>query len=153
MSKPIDDGGQAFPNAALGADGWGFGGMSLRAYFAAKAMQGYVAHPVVIIKDDRDAFGVANSAVVMADALLAALAAEPAPSQKNEDDLLTAAKDAIERVFPDVGYADGSPLHSAWKFLGEQIKAREAKPSPVCLECKKNPVKDATDICDECVPF
>ena len=67
MSEPINDGGSAFPNTA----GWRrdpdiSDGMSLRDYFAAKAMQSLVA------LDCMAATMVAEDAYAIADAMLAA---------------------------------------------------------------------------------
>lgn len=73
MSKQIKNGGPAFPfgqtDAASGqlVNGLGSEGMSLRDYFAAKAMQGLLTKPgSVNLKED------AEFAYMMADAMLAA---------------------------------------------------------------------------------
>ena len=66
-----DTGGPAFPNE--GFNGWGKPqeGMTLRDYFAAKAMQGMLADPTVrLIKDKASIY--ACSAYAMADAMLKA---------------------------------------------------------------------------------
>lgn len=63
MTEPINDGGPAFPvpYEFMGP------GMSLRDYFAAKAMQGMLADPEVIPN-----MGTAQTAYEMADAMLRA---------------------------------------------------------------------------------
>lgn len=63
MTTPINDGGPAFPvpYEFMGP------GMSLRDYFAAKAMQGMLADPEVIPN-----IGTATTAYEMADAMLRA---------------------------------------------------------------------------------
>lgn len=75
MNK-INDGGPAFPNVPEGAGSrwadWDMG-MTLRDYFAGKAMQGICAHP--------DTWGcripeIAEKAYAMADAMLAARGAQ-----------------------------------------------------------------------------
>jgi len=60
----------AFPNE--GFNGWGepFKGMTLRDYFAAKAMQAFISSPS--LKDDADEHSVAASAYKVADAMLKA---------------------------------------------------------------------------------
>lgn len=75
MSTP-NDGGSAFP-------GYGYnpvagqmvviGGMTLRDYFAAKAMQGLVASS----DDDMTPSSIARASYIMADAMLAAREAQP----------------------------------------------------------------------------
>ena len=67
MSKQ-HDGGPAFPTATLAQKTEG--GMTLRDYFAAKAMQGYVSDEEW--RDDIDFDGTARAAYAMADAMLAA---------------------------------------------------------------------------------
>lgn len=62
------DGGPAFPTATLAQKTEG--GMTLRDYFAAKAMQGYVSDEEW--RDDIDFDGTARAAYAMADAMLAA---------------------------------------------------------------------------------
>ena len=64
----IQDGGPAFPST-ITDDSLHVGGMSLRDYFAAKAMQGMAAHPE---SDKWSADGIAKSAYQQADAMLAA---------------------------------------------------------------------------------
>lgn len=64
-------GGPAFPSQSIGPDfppGWG--GMTLRDYFAAKAMQAYCSRPDVT--DDMTPAATARMAYAMADAMLAA---------------------------------------------------------------------------------
>lgn len=68
-----NDGGPAFPvsrdiEADYSASGWGSVGMTLRDYFAAKAMQGEMANPNV----SQDAKNRAAWAYEVADAMLAA---------------------------------------------------------------------------------
>lgn len=84
----INDGGPAFPNVPDGAgDRWADWdtGMTLRDYFAAKAMQGMLANPGGPIQaNDRCGWGlvnctyaqVADEAYAMADAMLAARGAQ-----------------------------------------------------------------------------
>lgn len=76
MSK--ENGGQAFPRAGHGASGSGErDGMSLRDYFAAKAMQGLIstaAEPCLFGLDGVEAH-TAGAAYAMADAMLAARSA------------------------------------------------------------------------------
>jgi hypothetical protein len=43
MSEPINDGGPAFPHE-MNATQWGRSGMSLRDYYAAKAMAAMITH-------------------------------------------------------------------------------------------------------------
>lgn len=62
--KNINDGGQAFPKHRLDVCG-----MTLRDYFAAKAMQGFCARPQ---EDFADMRMVAEQAYELADAMLAA---------------------------------------------------------------------------------
>jgi len=66
MSKK-NTGGPAFPNASIktkeGIDVWGEGGMTLRDYFAAKAMQALI---------DNDGLLIPRQAYAIADAMLAA---------------------------------------------------------------------------------
>ncbi len=76
----FDDGGSAFPNE--GFNGWGQPetGMTLRDYFAAKAMQGFCANPSVFAPNGRNGWTLVNCTVVqlsevcygMADGLLKA---------------------------------------------------------------------------------
>ena len=61
MNQPINDGGPAFPSETE----WG---MTLRDYFAAKALQGNIAHPEVT--GNRD--DIARDAYKYADAMLKA---------------------------------------------------------------------------------
>jgi hypothetical protein len=73
MSKPI----YAFPTAELDvplaeAGGPDHRGMTLRDYFAAKAMLAVIAHPAIPGPDDQDHDGVAELAFRFADAMLAA---------------------------------------------------------------------------------
>lgn len=66
----IEDGGPAFPLQSIGPEFEpGYAGMSLRDYFAAKAMQGMAAHPE---SDKWPADGIAKAAYQQADAMLAA---------------------------------------------------------------------------------
>lgn len=70
----INDGGPAFPLAEPGNCVSASEGMSLRDYFAAKAMQGIAAHP----ESDRwPADGIAKAAYLQADAMLAARDEQP----------------------------------------------------------------------------
>ena len=72
MSK-IETGGPAFPESYVGTDmpHEGIGnGMTMRDYFAAKAMNGLLANPVDSLTYEDDS--VAESAYKMADAMLAA---------------------------------------------------------------------------------
>lgn len=71
MSK--ENGGPAFPfgqtsehNGQL-VNGWGSEGMTLRDYFAAKALQGLLAHPTLVASDQ---FMMARDAYEVADAML-----------------------------------------------------------------------------------
>jgi len=64
-----DTGGPAFPHSRLGSDA---DGMTLRDYFAAKAMQAHLTHDG---SDDVNEIGVAKWAYEMADAMLKARAA------------------------------------------------------------------------------
>lgn len=79
--KKIDDGGPAFPqdDATVNRIN-GAGGMSLRDYFAAKALQGYLSNPTVLppekqIQDSTNPQDMANVAALfaymVADAMLA----------------------------------------------------------------------------------
>lgn len=73
----IKDGGPAFP---WGEHGTHLGGMTLRDYFAAKAMHGQlVSQTAVAFYDDSqdDAEGLADWCYQMADAMLAAREAKP----------------------------------------------------------------------------
>lgn len=69
MTTEINDGGAAFP--VVHPDGMGvqFFGLSMRDYFAAKAMQGWTANP---IPNDSSIQDVAAWAYRQADAMLAA---------------------------------------------------------------------------------
>lgn len=70
MSKP--DGGQAFPVPATESNFF-YEGMTLRDYFAAKAMQGMVANPGMWdLINERHAQSVAEDAYLVAEAMLAA---------------------------------------------------------------------------------
>lgn len=83
----IKDGGPAFPRAGAQVDVTRAGifdrgdiGMTLRDYFAAKAMQGELASQTnkeFYDDSDADAEGLANWAYEMADAMLAAREAQP----------------------------------------------------------------------------
>lgn len=75
MNQPINDGGPAFPSVyysePIGSIGPQFtikGGMTLRDYFAAAALQGNIAHPDVT--GNRD--DIAKDAYKYADAMLKA---------------------------------------------------------------------------------
>ena len=77
MSKPIKDGGQAFPRP-MGTNGVSFSpsnaGMTLRDYFAAKALPSvytYIRNNLDC-EDDIVNLGVAKSAYAVADAMLKA---------------------------------------------------------------------------------
>lgn len=66
----INDGGPAFPLQSIGPEfAPGYAGMTLRDYFAARAMQGMAAHPE---SDKWPADGIAKAAYQQADAMLAA---------------------------------------------------------------------------------
>ena len=66
----VNDGGPAFPLQSIGPDfAPGYAGMTLRDYFAAKAMQGYCAMDGSI---DCNADDIAADAYAIADAMLAA---------------------------------------------------------------------------------
>ena len=67
-----NNGGAAFPQS--GFERWApEGGMTLRDYFAAKAMQGFSASPSMIDSNDSRAIAyVADASYAMADAMLAA---------------------------------------------------------------------------------
>ncbi|MDP0496377.1 MAG: hypothetical protein Q7Q73_09230 [Verrucomicrobiota bacterium JB024] len=69
MSEQIDDGGPAFPGGSYPEHPHAPNGMTLRDYFAAKAMQGICAHP-----DNWELLGanMANEAYIIADQMLAA---------------------------------------------------------------------------------
>lgn len=69
MSK-IEDGGPAFPHSRLGSD---CDGMSLRDYFAAKAMQGVLMNPGGLDMHDPE---IAEAAYEMADSMLRAREAQ-----------------------------------------------------------------------------
>ena len=71
MTTPINDGGPAFPTVdANRSEDYGTYGMTLRDYFAAKAMQGY------IVGTEAPAYGhIAKVAYEMADAMIKARAA------------------------------------------------------------------------------
>ena len=64
----IKDGGPAFPIPGL-QDDEDFNGMSLRDYFAAKAMQGFAADPNM---SDKTAEEIAELAYIWADAMIRA---------------------------------------------------------------------------------
>ena len=69
MSDTTNNGGPAFPISEANGANSGMPGMTLRDYFAAKAMQSY------LLDKDRDSFTFeqwANAAYEMADAMLAA---------------------------------------------------------------------------------
>jgi hypothetical protein len=67
----IKDGGPAFP--LQDASTHQFHGLSIRDYFAAKAMQGWIAtYPNTAAVQDVSATGIADFAYEMADAMLAA---------------------------------------------------------------------------------
>ena len=69
----IEDGGPAFPLQSIGPDfAPGYAGMTLRDYFAAKAMQGLI---VGVDKPRTDY--IARAAYEMADAMLAARKSNP----------------------------------------------------------------------------
>lgn len=76
MKNEINDGGPAFPHSfsshscggAGGGGGYSSGGMTLRDYFAAMAMQGRLANPDWLCSDDRTA----TEAYQIADAMLEA---------------------------------------------------------------------------------
>lgn len=69
MSKQINDGGTAFPQSQHAGDvGLSEGGMSLRDYFAAKAMQALITG----LEGGFEWWAVATDAYAMADAMLAA---------------------------------------------------------------------------------
>ena len=64
----INDGGPAFPLQSIGPDfAPGYAGMTLRDYFAAKAMQGYCARDGSI---ECNADDIAGDAYAIADAML-----------------------------------------------------------------------------------
>ena len=71
----INDGGPAFPLQSIGPDfAPGYAGMTLRDYFAAKAMQGFCAREVSI---ECSADDIADDAYAIADAMLAARKEKP----------------------------------------------------------------------------
>ena len=71
----INDGGPAFPLQSIGPDfAPGYAGMTLRDYFAAKAMQGFCAREVSI---ECSADDIADDAYAIADAMLAARKQNP----------------------------------------------------------------------------
>ena len=71
----INDGGPAFPLQSIGPDfAPGYAGMTLRDYFAAKAMQGVCAREVSI---ECSADDIADDAYAIADAMLAARKEKP----------------------------------------------------------------------------
>ena len=71
----INDGGPAFPLQSIGPEfAPGYAGMTLRDYFAARAMQGMAAHPE---SDKWPADGIAKAAYQQADAMLAARKERP----------------------------------------------------------------------------
>ncbi len=71
----INDGGPAFPLQSIGPEfAPGYAGMSLRDYFAAKAMQGFCAMEVSI---ECSADDIADDAYEMADAMLRARENKP----------------------------------------------------------------------------
>lgn len=87
MSAPLNNGGPAFPlpgerwdEGEKVARSWDAPGMSLRDYFAAKALQGLLANPNVVVADSNcgwslcntDHSGLAKEALAQADAMLAA---------------------------------------------------------------------------------
>jgi len=69
LSPIRDDGGRAFPAAATNTT-FASSGMTLRDYFAAKAMQGLVASDIEIGPDQVP--HIVESAYIMADAMLKA---------------------------------------------------------------------------------
>jgi hypothetical protein len=79
MSEPINDGGPAFPciyySEPIGSIGPQLtikGGMTLRDYFAAAAMQGIISDASVTASSKNDGELVASSAYAFADAILKA---------------------------------------------------------------------------------
>jgi len=64
MSNSVNDGGPAFPIPLESGQTWqAMGlcdGMTLRDYFAAKAMQGFCANPAVFAHNDRSGWGLVN---------------------------------------------------------------------------------------------
>ena len=79
MSEKIKDGGPAFPwkpiqRPDMALNNVGSCGMSLRDYFAAKAMQGYCAREASIEQDMDD---IAGDAYYIADAMLRAREVQP----------------------------------------------------------------------------
>lgn len=76
MSEQIKDGGPAFPADGIDSEtefAWPSQGMTLRDYFAAKAMQGFAADP----NTEAVAKTVARFAYGWADAMLAARESKP----------------------------------------------------------------------------
>lgn len=75
MSAPINDGGSAYPSQPLCGQGTPIGpldpGMTLRDWFAGKALAGIMAHPGQH-PDDTSASGVASLCYELADAMIAA---------------------------------------------------------------------------------
>ena len=83
MKDEIDDGGPAFPCPITSTDGggtelsneYGLGGMSLRDYFAAKAMQGMLSNAEMMQNDkgvrNNTFANYAAAAYIQADAVLA----------------------------------------------------------------------------------
>lgn len=75
MTTPKDTGGPAFPFGQTDSisgqlvNGWGSDGMTLRDYFAAKAMQSYLTSPD---RDDFECKQWADAAYMVADAMLEA---------------------------------------------------------------------------------
>lgn len=84
MSDPAKDGGCAFPSPIVcdnasnvrNAVNHGYAGMTLRDYFAAKAMQGQLANATILDRFGLTEDAVAKSSYQFADALLAARGAE-----------------------------------------------------------------------------
>lgn len=70
MTKPIKDGGPAFPTAEVNGCNSGGPGMTLRDYFAAKAMGGMLADPNVKLDGNLPTM-LAELAYTVADAMLA----------------------------------------------------------------------------------
>lgn len=73
MSDTINNGGPAFPTeneAQTGTSTWRYEGMTLRDYFAAKAMQAAISSPNCSVAFD--GMQVASAAYQMADAMLRA---------------------------------------------------------------------------------
>ena len=83
MADRINGGGPAFPNPALAEEGYrslpGDGGMSLRDWFAGKALMGLMAFPGKIDNAcDKNIFAMARISYEAADAMLAARNGEAA---------------------------------------------------------------------------